>query len=148
MEDGILPHSRSMGEPEEMEEERRLCYVGMTRAKRRLYLIHTFRRTRFGSQAISEPSRFLRDIPSRLIKGREARAAARRKASLKVAPQSMPSSFAPGDRVRHPQFGEGVVVNSQARGVDEEVIVAFAGKAGVKRLMASFAGLKRVARPE
>jgi DNA helicase-2/ATP-dependent DNA helicase PcrA len=148
MEDGILPHNRSMGEPEEMEEERRLCYVGMTRAKRRLYLIHTFRRTRFGSQAISEPSRFLRDIPSRLIKGREDRAPARRKASLKVAPQSRPSSFAPGDRVQHPQFGEGVVVNSQARGGDEEVIVAFAGKAGVKRLMASFAGLKRVARPE
>jgi len=148
MEEGILPHSRSMEEPEEMEEERRLCYVGMTRAKRRLYLIHTFRRTRFGAQAISEPSRFLRDIPSRLLEGREARAPARRKAELKVALPPILGSFAPGDRVKHPQFGEGVVVNSKARGGDEEVIVAFAGGAGIKRLMASFAGLKRVARPE
>jgi len=147
MEEGILPHSRSMGEPEQMEEERRLCYVGMTRAKRRLYLIHTFRRTRFGNQALSEPSRFLRDIPSRLVRGREDRAPAR-KSRLKAAPRPVSASFAPGDRVRHPQFGEGVVVNSQARGGDEEVIVAFAGKAGIKRLMASFAGLKRVARPE
>jgi DNA helicase-2/ATP-dependent DNA helicase PcrA len=148
MEEGILPHSRSMEELEEMEEERRLCYVGMTRAKRRLYLIHTFRRTRFGTQAISEPSRFLRDVPSRLIKGREARAPARRKAGREVAPRHTSASFAPGDRVRHPQFGEGIVVSSQARGGDEEVIIAFAGKAGIKRLMASFARLKRVARPE
>ncbi len=151
LEEGILPHSRSLGEPEEMEEERRLCYVGMTRAKRYLHLIHTFRRTRFGNQATSEPSRFLRDIPARLVKGREVPAPARLKAepslaSSRHAPTS--ASFAPGDRVRHPQFGEGIVVSSQVRGEDEEMIVAFAGKAGIKRLLASFAGLQRLARPE
>jgi len=152
LEEGILPHSRSLEEPEEMEEERRLCYVGMTRAKQRLYLIHTFRRTRFGNQATSEPSRFLRDIPSRLIKGREISAAARLKAEPKRAPlakqASISASFAPGDRVRHSQFGEGVVVSSRVQGSDEEVTVAFVGQAGIKRLLASFAGLKRVARPE
>jgi len=131
LEEGVLPHSRSMGEPEEMEEERRLCYVGMTRAKERLYLVHTFRRTRFGTQELSQPSRFLRDIPSRLTKGKQARAPARRKTTLERTRQRAPCSFAPGDRVQHPQFGEGVVVSSQARGGDEELIVAFAGKAGI-----------------
>jgi len=135
-----------------MEEERRLCYVGMTRAKRRLYLIHTFRRTRFGNQSTSEPSRFLRDIPGRLVKGREARAPARVKSEPDSGFHSRPApraeSFAPGDRVRHAQFGEGIVVASQRRGEDEEVIVAFTGKAGVKRLLAGMAGLKRQSRPE
>jgi len=115
-------------------------------------LLHTFRRMRFGNQGMSEPSRFLRDIPTRLIRGREQRAASRQR----VAPERTTvanrergsSSFAPGDRVQHPQFGEGIVVNSQKRGGDEEVIVAFAGKAGIKRLLASLAGLKRVSRPE
>jgi DNA helicase-2/ATP-dependent DNA helicase PcrA len=152
LEEGILPHSRSLEEPDEMEEERRLCYVGMTRAKRRLYLIHTFRRARFGNQSTSEPSRFLRDIPSRLVKGRDVRAPARVKSEPTGGFQSRPAprsgSFAPGDRVRHAQFGEGIVVASQMRGGDEELIVAFSGKAGVKRLLAGLAGLKRQSRPE
>ncbi len=152
LEEGILPHSRSLEEPDEMEEERRLCYVGMTRAKRHLYLIHTFRRTRFGNQSTSEPSRFLRDIPGRLVKGRDARAPARLStesgAGLQRRPAPRTGSFAPGDRVRHAQFGEGIVVASQMRGGDEEVIVAFTGKAGVKRLLAGLAGLKRLSRPD
>jgi len=152
LEEGILPHSRSLEEPEEMEEERRLCYVGMTRAKRRLHLIHTFRRTRFGSQEVSEPSRFLCDIPGELVEGREMRAPARlkgepRKARRKKRAQPA-GSFAPGDRVRHNQFGEGIVVSSQRRGGDEEVMIVFRGEAGVKHLMASFAGLKVVSRQE
>jgi DNA helicase-2/ATP-dependent DNA helicase PcrA len=153
MEEGILPHSRSAGEPEEMEEERRLCYVGMTRAKRGLYLIHTFRRTRFGNQALSEPSRFLRDIPGHLVEAPGQRAPARARTSVtarsaKARREEASSAFLPGDRVRHPQFGEGIVVSSQRRGSDDEVIVAFSGKAGIKRLMASFAGLARVSRPQ
>lgn len=152
LEEGILPHSRSLGEPDEMEEERRLCYVGMTRAKQRLYLIHTFRRARFGNQSTSEPSRFLRDIPLRLVKGRDVRAPARVRGESKTVPASRPvprtGSFGPGDRVRHAQFGEGIVVTSQMRGGDEEVLVAFTGKAGVKRLLVGLAGLKRLSRPE
>jgi len=151
LEEGILPHSRSLEEPDEMEEERRLCYVGMTRAKQRLYLVHTFRRARFGIQGVCEPSRFLRDIPARLVQGL-GRAPARLKEETRAEPVLRTSSreytFAPGDKVRHAQFGDGVVVSSQRRSGDEEVTVAFAGKAGIKRLLASMAGLKRLSRPE
>jgi DNA helicase-2/ATP-dependent DNA helicase PcrA len=73
LEEGLFPHARSMGEPEEMEEERRLLYVGVTRAKDQLILLHTFRRTLYGESDLREPSRFLRDIPGHLIKGREDR---------------------------------------------------------------------------
>jgi DNA helicase-2/ATP-dependent DNA helicase PcrA len=151
LEEGILPHSRSLEDPDEMEEERRLCYVGMTRAKQRLYLVHTFRRARFGVQGVCEPSRFLRDIPARLVQG-VGRAPARFKDDGRAEPAARASSradaFGPGDKVRHVMFGEGVVVSSQRRGGDEEVTVAFAGKAGIKRLLASMAGLKRLSRPE
>lgn len=71
MEEKLFPHSRSMEDPEQMEEERRLCYVGVTRAKELLYLVHTFRRTLYGENEVREPSRFLSDIPIKLIKGRE-----------------------------------------------------------------------------
>jgi DNA helicase-2/ATP-dependent DNA helicase PcrA len=74
MEDGLLPHARSLEDPEEMEEERRLAYVGITRAKERLYLTHAFRRTRWGSDDVSPPSRFLQDIPVKLMEGRSLRA--------------------------------------------------------------------------
>ena len=151
LEEGILPHNRSLEEPDEMEEERRLCYVGMTRAKQRLYLIHTFRRARFGNQGPSEPSRFLGDIPARLVKGREVRAPTRiqgeNRAARPAAGGSAAGSFQPGDRVRHPQFGEGTVVSSQRRSGDEEVTVVFVGKVGIKRLLAGVAGLKRIGRP-
>ena len=73
MEEGICPHSRSMDDPNAMEEERRLCYVGMTRAKRHLYLVRTFRRTLYGSSDVREASRFLQDIPSHLIAGHSVR---------------------------------------------------------------------------
>jgi DNA helicase-2/ATP-dependent DNA helicase PcrA len=69
MEEGICPHSRSMDSPTDMEEERRLCYVGITRAKRNVCLVHSFRRTLFGKSDTREPSRFLTDIPPRLIEG-------------------------------------------------------------------------------
>jgi DNA helicase-2/ATP-dependent DNA helicase PcrA len=69
MEEGILPHSRSLDEPEELAEERRLFYVGLTRAKDRVYLTHTFRRTFYGETEIAVPSRFLHDIPGELLDG-------------------------------------------------------------------------------
>ena len=67
MEDGILPHFKSFDDPEQMEEERRLCYVGITRAKQRVYLVRAFRRSLMGSSMVSRPSRFLEDIPRHLI---------------------------------------------------------------------------------
>ena len=73
MEDGICPHSRSMDSPDQMEEERRLCYVGITRAKQRLYLVRTFRRTLYGNSETRQPSRFLEDIPPQLLEGHVVR---------------------------------------------------------------------------
>jgi len=69
MEEGILPHRRSFDDPEQMEEERRLCYVGVTRAKQRVYLVRAFRRSLMGSSTVNSPSRFLSDIPSHLVVG-------------------------------------------------------------------------------
>jgi DNA helicase-2/ATP-dependent DNA helicase PcrA len=77
VEEELFPHSRSMDDPEQMEEERRLCYVGVTRAKERLYLLYTFRRTLYGESNVREPSRFLRDIPQQLVRGREQKRAPR-----------------------------------------------------------------------
>ena len=75
MEEKLFPHSRSMEDAEQLEEERRLCYVGVTRAKEHLYLIHTFRRTLYGESELREPSRFLGDLPAKLVKGREQKKA-------------------------------------------------------------------------
>jgi DNA helicase-2/ATP-dependent DNA helicase PcrA len=81
MEEGLCPHSRSMDDPDQMEEERRLCYVGMTRARRRLYLVYTFRRTIFGNADVRVPSPFLVDIPPGLLEGGGRRAMARPQAA-------------------------------------------------------------------
>ncbi|MEA3459542.1 MAG: 3'-5' exonuclease, partial [Chloroflexota bacterium] len=140
LEEGILPHIRSYDEPEEMEEERRLCYVGITRAKERLCLVHTFRRTLFGDSEVREPSRFLKDIPPHLVEGAQWRS--------EGAPEGVLSlRFKPGDRVRHPLFGEGIVVESKLLGDDEEVSVAFE-EMGIKRLLVSFARLKKIEESE
>jgi DNA helicase-2/ATP-dependent DNA helicase PcrA len=140
MEEGIFPHNRSMDDPDQMEEERRLCYVGITRAKERLYLIHAFRRTLFGQSGLGEPSRFIRDIPAHLIKGRQVAEVA------EASPERRPvleAQFKTGDRVRHPKFGQGMVIESIVVGGDEEVMVAFEHQ-GLKRLLASFAHLERI----
>ncbi len=156
LEEGLLPHSRSMDEPDQMEEERRLCYVGITRAKERLYLLHTFRRTLWGRTEVSEPSRFLDDIPEELIEGKPAQVESKKSPLLKNADKkptqpasvqgdghSHTPSFQSGDKVEHPHFGEGVVVESRMSRGDEEVEVAFAGQ-GVKKLLASLANLKKL----
>jgi DNA helicase-2/ATP-dependent DNA helicase PcrA len=138
LEEGLLPHSRSMDEPDQMEEERRLCYVGLTRAKERLYLVYTFRRTFRGLSSISEPSRFLADIPLHLIQG----PGVGREAPV-PEPRPQATEFESGDRVRHPKFGEGVVISATVTEDDEEVDVAFVGH-GVKKLLASFARLEKL----
>jgi DNA helicase-2/ATP-dependent DNA helicase PcrA len=137
LEEGVLPHNRSMETPEELEEERRLFYVGITRAKERLYLLHTFRRTLFGRDELSEPSRFLGDIPADLYQRRGFTEKA-------VARPERPTTtqFHDGDRVRHPLFGEGVVLSSKALSDDEEVTVVFES-AGVKRCLAGYSGMEK-----
>jgi DNA helicase-2/ATP-dependent DNA helicase PcrA len=157
MEEGLLPHSRSFDDSEQLEEERRLCYVGITRAKERLYLLHTFRRAIWGDSEVRIPSRFLSDIPPELIEGRqtagvrtpadgEARRYRLQTRWEQDAQETPVAQFSVGDRVHHPAFGRGIVMNSKVSGADEEVTVAFDG-AGIKRLLVSFANLERSANP-
>ncbi len=158
MEEGVLPHIRSFDDQAEMEEERRLCYVGMTRAKDRLYLLRAFRRYMMGSSQHAPASRFLKDIPTELWMQRsavadEAAAAERgpqrfREAAFarreEAAAEGPPVSFSGGEKVRHPRFGEGIVVSCMDKGDDQEITIAFKGEAGMKKLMRSFAPLEVV----
>jgi len=172
LEEGLLPHNRSMDEKDKLEEERRLLYVGATRAKQRLYLLYAFRRTSYGRTNTSTPSRFLAGIPQELIKqparrqtsadpqssmftprsgygpaassSRAHGKAARSNSSRKRTPDGPTEvTFFPGQQVRHQLFGEGIVISSKLVEGDEEVTVNFPDK-GQKRLLASFARLEPV----
>ena len=149
LEEGILPHSRSFDDAEQMAEERRLMYVGLTRAEDKLFLTYAFARTRYGNSEPSVPSRFLDDIPPELISGswRQAqRSAPQRATTWQPTPQTIHPAeplFRTGQRVRHATFGEGLVIESRADGGDEIVTVAFE-ETGLKRLMASMAPLERL----
>jgi DNA helicase-2/ATP-dependent DNA helicase PcrA len=147
LDDGILPHSRSFDEPEAMEEERRLFYVGITRAKDRLYLLRALRRGGRGYAEETIPSRFLEDIPPELLTGntRSGRRPARSSTPswLRPAPVSAPvkeAQFRAGMRVQHPVWGEGMVLDSRLQEDDETVDVVFES-VGIKRLAASLARL-------
>ncbi|MEJ5240923.1 MAG: UvrD-helicase domain-containing protein [Anaerolineales bacterium] len=150
LDDGLLPHSRSFGDPESMEEERRLFYVGITRAKERLYLVRALQRGSRDYREETIPSRFLEDIPPHLLDGRSRSGRALRSVS---APSSQAQSFgtssrsagpearfAAGTRVQHPLWGEGLVLQSRIQDGEEVVDVAFES-VGFKRLIASIAGL-------
>ncbi|MEW6030885.1 MAG: ATP-dependent helicase [Chloroflexota bacterium] len=158
LDDGILPHSRSFDEPEEMEEERRLFYVGITRAKDRLYLIRSVQRGGRGYAEETFPSRFLDDLPADLLAGQsrtgrrfKGRAPAETAWSL-PSPHPHPLShgergagmreakFRAGTRVQHPMWGDGIVLDSKIQDDDEIVDVVFES-VGVKRLAASLANL-------
>ena len=149
MEDGLLPHVRSLDSPEELEEERRLCYVGMTRSKERLYLLRAFRRGFTGGGGSSGPSRFLYEIPRHLTTSPEKAATPAGsswgtwEASVPASPEPALPSLKTGDEVRHPSFGDGMVVSCVPSGHDFEVTVAFTGGAGVKRLLLSYAHLEK-----
>ncbi|HZP57474.1 MAG TPA: UvrD-helicase domain-containing protein [Dehalococcoidia bacterium] len=154
MEEGVLPHIRSFDDPSQMEEERRLCYVGMTRARERLYLLRAFRRYGMGSSQHNPPSRFLRDIPPQLIAQqsgveRAAAPAAERRYAAPPARDERPlvpdeAVFTGGEKVRHPRFGEGIVVSCAVANGDQELTIAFKGEAGIKRLLLSLAPLERL----
>ncbi|MGP8079826.1 MAG: UvrD-helicase domain-containing protein [Dehalococcoidales bacterium] len=160
VEEKLLPHLRSMDDPDQLEEERRLCYVGITRAKQRLYLLHAFRRTFMGQSTVNPPSRFLEDIPKHLIttpgwqpgaatKVADAVFAWNRVRFDEATPSAEKSMNFPdvdlkaGDRVRHSIFGEGVVVSNKKVKADNEVTVAFSGQ-GIKKLLLSLARLEKI----
>ncbi len=168
MEDGVFPHLRSLGEPEELEEERRLCYVGITRARERLHLSHAWSRSLFGSTQYNPPSRFLKEIPEQLTqmvegsrnRGRSsggtwgASGTSGRERIVESAMRS-PSAIRPvrttgaerigirtGDDVVHGKWGEGVVLEMIGAGDAAEVIVRFPS-VGEKRLLLAWAPIKK-----
>jgi ATP-dependent DNA helicase UvrD/PcrA len=153
MEEGLFPHSRSLDSPAGLEEERRLAYVGMTRAKDRLYLFHAFRRHLWGNANLNLPSRFLKDIPRDLVDGSEGlpagipdpgMAPARLvEAARPAAPVQLVQRFAPGDLVEHRSWGRGAVLKSTMTRTDEEIIVKF-DKVGMKILAVSLAPIVKV----
>ena len=151
VEEGLLPHSRSIDSSADLEEERRLCYVGMTRSKERLYMLRAFRRGFAGMGGPNGPSRFLYEIPGHLTVSPSQAALGDKSLSAfwgpSVATTSTPepprlTSLKSGDHVRHNTFGDGMVVSCVASGQDYEVTVAFSGGAGVKRLLLSYANLE------
>jgi DNA helicase-2/ATP-dependent DNA helicase PcrA len=163
LEDGVFPHLRSLGEPDELEEERRLCYVGITRARERLYLTHAWSRSLFGSTQYNQPSRFLKEIPEQLtelVEGNRSRRSSGggmswgRDRIVDIASQP-PSATRPvrstgaerlgirvGDDVVHGKFGEGVVLEMIGAGDSAEVIVRFPS-VGEKRLLLAWSPLKK-----
>jgi len=151
LEEGILPYRRSFDDPEEMEEERRLCYVGITRAKERLYLLRSYRRSLFGGSTANPPSRFLQDIAPHLISPRglweespTPVASPDFNRDSQPAPQPLGTlALKVGDHVRHSKFGPGIVMNCLPTRDDQELTVAFE-EAGVKKLLASLAPLEKI----
>jgi DNA helicase-2/ATP-dependent DNA helicase PcrA len=150
LDDGLIPHQRSFDEPEAMLEERRLFYVGITRAKDQLLLVRCFRRRSFGTSSTAEPSRYLNDLPADLLEGDVAgiltreQSAYNRQTDWNWQPirESVESKFDVGMRVKHSKFGEGIVMDSRVDQDDEEVTVAFEDY-GIKILAASVANLER-----
>ena len=169
MEEGVFPHLRSLTEPDELEEERRLCYVGITRAQERLYLSHAWRRTLYGATQYNPRSRFHDEIPEALLEeapgsrpasggsggllggswGRRDPGAGRDRivedalqAGARLAPADQ-LGLRVGDDVRHAKFGEGVVLDLEGAGDKAEAVINFPN-AGEKRLLLAWAQLEKL----
>ncbi|HHT9118668.1 MAG TPA: 3'-5' exonuclease, partial [Candidatus Hypogeohydataceae bacterium YC38] len=128
LEDGLLPHAQSSQSEAEMEEERRLCYVGITRAKNELILTHARRRSRFGLETPSVPSRFLEELPRDVIQ--------------EIDKTLSLEGFSPGQMVNHPLFGPGRIVETQGYGKDRRAVVDFS--TGQKTLLLEYARLEKI----
>jgi DNA helicase-2/ATP-dependent DNA helicase PcrA len=152
--EGTLPHSRSFDDPEAMQEERRLLYVGITRAKDRLYMVYAQNRSAFGYPDPVEPSRFLTDIPDRLLDETSSMrtTSPTRRSSFDTKTIQWESKrygtsrdtsqrYLPGTHVEHPVWGDGMVLNSRIQD-DDEIVDIFFENVGMKRVAASLANLK------
>ncbi len=139
-EEGIFPHSRSLNSEEELEEERRLCYVGMTRAKERLYLTYSWRRILNGNTLFNSVSRFLSEIPKHLIekvgkeKGEEIPSLDNKREKIEVSV---------GDKIRHADWGIGVILNRIETENDVFITVDFR-RVGLKKLSINYAPLEKI----
>lgn len=140
MEEGILPHRKSFDDPDEMEEERRLCYVGITRAKKHVYLLRSYRRSLFGSGLVNPPSRFLEDIPPQLM---TTKGLWERETTPPLVSREKPTELIVGDYVYHNKFGSGIVVDCFPIRGDHEITVSFE-RMGVKKLLFSLAPLRKI----
>jgi DNA helicase-2/ATP-dependent DNA helicase PcrA len=143
MEDGLFPHSMSADDPQRLEEERRLCYVGMTRAMAQLYLTYAESRRLHGSEHYPMPSRFLREVPADLVEEVRARPSISRPYSAPaggVGAAESEAGFRLGQRVQHPRFGEGIVLNAEGQGNGARVQVNFE-EVGAKWLVVAYANL-------
>ncbi|RBQ16550.1 DNA helicase PcrA [Spongiactinospora rosea] len=152
LEDGVFPHSRSLGEPKELEEERRLAYVGITRAQQRLYLTRAAVRSSWGAPSFNPASRFVAEVPRDLIDWRtdpeksawSAATTRREPAARSRDTGGRPvASYAPGDRVTHDKFGLGTVVSVDGMAEKAKVKVDF-GASGEKTLMAAYAPMEKL----
>jgi len=142
MEDGLFPHQRSLGDPGGLEEERRLCYVGTTRAMSELYFTYAEQRRLHGMDNFATPSRFLNEIPALLIE--EVRPQVRVSRPLQTArfaSEPVPGGLRLGQRVRHAKFGEGVILNVEGQGAHARVQVNFE-QPGTKWLVLAYANLE------
>ena len=162
MEENIFPHTRSLFDMEEMEEERRLAYVGITRAERDLFITHATSRTIFGRTQYNERSRFLDEIPFELIEEdvkettqqtgfrttiddfRPNRTTGKRKSRVIKEKPKGDVNFQLGDKVSHKKWGEGTVVKVVGDGEDTELDIAFPAPTGIKRLLAQFAPIEKI----
>jgi DNA helicase-2/ATP-dependent DNA helicase PcrA len=148
MEEGVFPHSRSMDDPEELEEERRLFYVGVTRAEQRLWLSYALHR-RIQGYGVGEPSRFLLEVPeAQLVLLNASRSSATvprapTAASLHAAVEDPDLPFRVGAKLRHARWGEGLLVGIQREGSDVIATVHFAS-VGRKRLSLQYAHLEEL----
>ena len=141
MEDGLFPHQRSLNDPAGLEEERRLCYVGITRARRELYVTHAEQRRLHGVESFATPSRFLREIPAELLEEVRPAMVVSRPLYRRSEATSSQGGVRLGQRVRHGRFGEGIVLNAEGSGAHARVQVNFE-REGTKWLVLAYANLE------
>jgi DNA helicase-2/ATP-dependent DNA helicase PcrA len=152
LEENVFPHERSIGDERELEEERRLAYVGITRAEQRLYLTRAMTRAWWGRPAYHKQSRFLSEVPARLLEWRRDETAAAPPASERLARRPGMNaagnrpipSLAPGDHVNHDSYGLGRVLSVEGRGDDPEAKIDFGGDYGIKHLVLRYAPLEKL----
>ena len=152
MEENVFPHQRAVNDPKELQEERRLAYVGITRAERRLYLTRAAARALWGRPEYHRQSRFLDEIPAHLIEWRRDQSAASAPAAERLARRpgfAAPGnrrvpSLSPGDKVTHDAYGLGTVLSLQGSGDDPEAKIDFGGEYGVKHLVLRYAPIEKL----
>jgi DNA helicase II / ATP-dependent DNA helicase PcrA len=162
MEEGVFPHLRSLGEPHELEEERRLCYVGVTRARERLYLSNAWCRSLWGEAQYNQPSRFINEIPENLVRASGARLRRLRPSREEFRGQLVEAAMRhgragspvhgtgaeelglqAGDAIMHARYGEGVITDVTGEGTNAEATIRFPS-AGEKRFSLHLAPIKRI----